>query len=96
MKNKKDKAQKAKAVALKYNPQEDSAPKITAKGDGFLAEKIIELAKQSGVPIREEKDLVEILSKLDLYEEIPPETYVIVAEILTWVYELNKKAKHSP
>ncbi len=86
---------KKKAVALKYDPQKDSAPKVTAKGSGVIAEKIIELAREAGVPIKEEKDLVEILSKLDLYSEIPPETYLIVAEILTWVYEINKKVTSS-
>ena len=80
------------AVALRYEPGKDSAPRITAKGQGSIAEKIIEIAKEAGVPIKEQADLVEVLSKLDLYSEIPPETYVIVAQILAWVYELNKKA----
>ncbi len=82
-----------KAVALRYDPQKDNAPRITAKGQGKIAQKIIEIAKEAGVPVKEEKDLVEVLSRLDLYEEIPPETYVIVAQILTWVYEVNKKGK---
>ena len=86
------KSKMKRAVALKYEPGKDSAPKITAKGTGNIAEKIIELAKEAGVPIREQADLVEVLSKLDLYAEIPPETYVIVAQILAWVYEVNKKA----
>ncbi len=83
---------KKSAVALRYEPGKDSAPRITAKGQGSIAEKIIEIAKEAGVPIKEQADLVEVLSKLDLYSEIPPETYVIVAQILAWVYELNKKA----
>jgi len=83
---------KKSAVAIRYEPGKDSAPKITAKGQGSIAETIIEIAKEAGVPIREQADLVEVLSKLDLYSEIPPETYVIVAQILAWVYELNKKA----
>jgi len=81
------------AVALRYEPGKDSAPKITAKGHGSVAEKIIEIAQEAGVPIKEQADLVEILSKLDLNAEIPPETYVVVAKILAWVYELNKKAE---
>ena len=81
-----------KAVALRYTPGEDRAPKVMAKGEGRIAEKIIEIAREAGVPIKEEVDLVEVLSKLDLYAEIPPETYVIVAQILAWVYEVNKKA----
>ncbi len=81
-----------KAVALSYNATEDAAPRISAKGQGAVAEKIIELARKAGVPVKEHHDLVEILSRLDLNAEIPPETYVIVAEILSWVYKLNKKA----
>ncbi len=80
------------AVALRYEPGRDSAPKITAKGQGSVAEKIIEIAREAGVPVKEQADLVEVLSRLDLYSEIPSETYVIVAQILAWVYELNKKA----
>ncbi len=82
-----------KAVALKYRPGEDNAPKVSAKGQGPVAEKIIELAREAGVPIREDADLAEILSHLDLNAEIPPDTYVVVAEILSWVYRMNNKAK---
>ncbi len=92
---KKKKPKKKRAVALRYDASKDAAPKITAKGQGAIAEKIIELAKEAGVPIKEQSDLVEILSKLDLNAEIPPETYVIVAEILAWVYELNQKSSGS-
>ena len=91
MDNPKDKKTK-RAVALRYKAGEDSAPKITAKGQGTVAEKIIELAREAGVPIKEHHDLVEVLARLDLNSEIPPETYVIVAEVLAWVYKLNKKA----
>jgi len=79
-----------KAVALKYDATGSDAPVITAKGQGAVAEKIIEIAKEAGVPLKEHHDLVEVLSRLDLNSEIPPETYVIVAEILSWVYRLNK------
>ena len=80
-----------KAVALSYREGEDSAPKVTAKGQGAVAEKIIELAREAGVPVREDADLVEILSHLDLNAEIPPDTYMVVAEILSWVYRINRK-----
>lgn len=78
-----------KAVALRYREGRDSAPLVTAKGRGAVAEKIIELAREAGVPVKEDADLVEILSHLDLNEAIPPDSYVIVAEILAWVYRLN-------
>jgi flagellar biosynthesis protein len=82
-----------KAVALKYNKEAgDSVPKVVAKGKGEVAQKILELAEQAGVPIRQDSDLVEILSKLEINTEIPPDTYVIVAEILAWVYKLKNKS----
>jgi len=82
-----------KVAALKYNHGEDRAPKVVAKGRGALAEKILDTARQHGIPIREDKTLVDILSSLDLYQEIPQELYKAVAEILAFVYALNAKAK---
>ncbi len=80
-----------KAAALKYRKGADSAPKIVAKGRGSVAEKIIALAREHGIPIREDKNMVEVLSTLDLYEEIPPELYKAVAEILAFIYKLGNK-----
>ena len=80
-----------KAAALKYRHGKDNAPKLIAKGRGKVAEKIIEIARTHGIPIQEDKELVEFLSMLDLYQEIPPELYRAVAEILAFVYSLNKK-----
>ncbi|MCX8031730.1 MAG: FlhB-like flagellar biosynthesis protein [Thermodesulfovibrionales bacterium] len=80
-----------KAVALKYEPQKDKAPKVVAKGRGYIADKIIQMAKQHGVPLKEDETLVEILSKLDMYEEIPVELYKAVAEILVFVYKIKNK-----
>jgi flagellar biosynthesis protein len=81
-----------KAVAIKYELT-DNAPKVVAKGRGYIADKIIQLAKQHGVPLKEDEALVEILSKLDIYEEIPIELYKAVAEILVFVYKLKGKVK---
>ena len=80
-----------KAVALKYKPGQENAPKVTAKGIGSVAEKIIDIARKQGIPVKDDPDLVEVLSRLDLDEEIPPELYVIVAELLAFVYGLNRK-----
>ncbi len=80
-----------KAAALKYDRGRDSAPRLVAKGRGYLAEKIIEIAKERGIPIHEDRELVEILSTLDLYREIPPELYRAVAEILAYIYRVSKK-----
>ncbi|WP_461832484.1 EscU/YscU/HrcU family type III secretion system export apparatus switch protein [Aquifex sp.] len=77
-----------KAVALKYKPEEDKAPIVVAKGKGEVAERIIKLAKENGIPIVEDKNLVEALINVDLYEEIPPELYEAVAKLL--VYLLKK------
>ncbi|MFC1822942.1 EscU/YscU/HrcU family type III secretion system export apparatus switch protein [Thermodesulfobacteriota bacterium] len=82
-----------RAVALKYEPSSDNAPRITAKGLGRVAERIIELATKEGIPIQEDPDLVGALSQLDFHEEIPPELYKSVAEILAFAYRLNRHLK---
>ena len=82
---------KAKAVALKYSPEKDAAPKITAKGRGIIAEKIVETAQAHNVPLYEDKNLVQVLEALELETEIPSELYRAVAEVLAFIYRLNKK-----
>ena len=82
---------KAKAVALKYNKEKDAAPKITAKGRGIIAEKIVETAQAHDVPLYENKNLVQVLEALELETEIPPELYRAVAEVLAFIYRLNSK-----
>ena len=82
-----------KIIALRYQSKEDRAPKIAAKGRGSLAERILETAKAHNIPVREDKNLVEVLSRLDLEQEIPPEVYKAVAEILAFVYRLTQ---HNP
>jgi flagellar biosynthesis protein len=79
------------AVALEYDVKEDPAPKISAKGRGFLAQQIIEIARKHGVTIHRDADLAEILSVLDLESYIPLETYVAVAEIISYIYRKNAK-----
>lgn len=77
------------AAAIQYDPDKDAAPRVTAKGKGYVADKIIELAKKHGIPIKNDPGLVEILSRLDIDEQIPIEVYRAVAEILAFVYSLN-------
>lgn len=79
------------ALALGYKPEEQNAPKLLAKGKGQIAEKIIELAKTKGIPIKKDDDLIKVLYKLDIDEEIPPELYEAVAELLAFIYKLNQK-----
>jgi len=77
------------AIAIQYNPDE-VAPIILASGTGSIADKIIEKAKSSDVPLYEDNKLANTLSKLDIGEYIPPELYSIVAEILVFVDNLDK------
>ncbi|MCM3746027.1 EscU/YscU/HrcU family type III secretion system export apparatus switch protein [Paenibacillus pasadenensis] len=81
-----------KAVALKYNPV-DGAPTVTAKGKGNLAEEIVQRARENGVPVQEDRSLVEVLSKLDLDQQIPPELYELVAEVLSFIYRTDREAR---
>jgi flagellar biosynthesis protein len=83
----------AQAAALKYRPPEDAAPRLVAKGRGELAKRIIELAREHKIPIREDPDLIAVLSQLDLEKEIPAELYKPIAEILSFVYRVNEKAR---
>ncbi|ENR5544185.1 FlhB-like flagellar biosynthesis protein [Campylobacter jejuni] len=80
-----------KAVALGYQKEKNSAPKVLASGKGESAAKIISLAKEHGVPIKEDEDLIEILSKLDLSDEIPPNMYKAVAEVFAFIYQMANK-----
>jgi len=80
-----------KAVALQYNRETNGAPKVIAKGKGKVAQKIIDLAKQHDIPIKDDPDLIEVLSSLEIDEEIPSEIYVAVAELLAFVYSMNSK-----
>jgi len=91
MKRKKRSAPKIKAVAIKYKAGTQTAPTVSAKGVGLIAEKIIKIAKEHGIPIKEDADLVETLSQLDLEQEIPPELYTVIAEVLAWVYRINNR-----
>lgn len=75
-----------KAVALRYAPQKSSAPILIAKGKGKIAENILQKAKENGIPVQEDASLVEVLSKLDLEQEIPAELYQLVAEVLSFIY----------
>ncbi|MED4599556.1 EscU/YscU/HrcU family type III secretion system export apparatus switch protein [Paenibacillus validus] len=82
-----------RAVALKYAPESTAAPKLVAKGKGRIAELMLDKAKENGVPIQEDPSLVEVLSKLDIDQEIPPELYKLVAEVLSYIYRSDSRAK---
>ncbi len=79
-----------RSVALKYDGE--GAPKVTAKGRGVIAEEIQSIAKKHGIPIKEDKELVELLSQVELNEEIPEQLYQAVIQVLLFAYkELGKQ-----
>jgi flagellar biosynthesis protein len=85
-----NKSRPKRAVALRYDPDQDNAPRVVAKGRGRIAEQILELARKNAVPIREDANLVQVLSRLNLDQEIPPEVYQAVAAILAFLYRVNR------
>jgi len=78
-----------RAVAINYSPEE-IAPKILAKGAGLIAEKILENATDSDVPVYKDAALIDELTKLDLGEHIPPDLYEVVAQILIFISDMDK------
>jgi flagellar biosynthesis protein len=84
---------KTRAIALEYDKANDPAPKLVAKGEGTMAEQILKIAAEHNIPIREDANLVEILSVLEVDSYIPFESYVAVAEILSYIYQENAKKR---
>lgn len=80
-----------RAAALRYDHEKDNVPRLVAKGQGALAERIIELAREHGVVIREDPDLVNLLAKLDVDQLIPEKLFRAVAEVMAYVYRLNHR-----
>ncbi len=91
MAEKKSASKRQLAVALRYNEDKDAAPRVLAKGAGNVAQKILDLAKENKIPVREDPDLVEALAKLDIGSFIPSELYPAVAEVLAYVYRQNQR-----
>ena len=79
-----------KAAAITYDADKDRAPRVTAKGRGEIARRIIAAANENKVPIVEDQNLVEVLEALDVDVEIPSDLYRAVAEVLVFVYRLNR------
>jgi flagellar biosynthesis protein len=86
-----NKGTKKGAVALQYDRDRDDAPKVSATGKGETAERILAEARKHDIPVREDPDLLEVLAQLPLGEEIPPELYQAVAEILAFIYRMNER-----
>lgn len=83
------KDERSLAVALAYAPG-DAAPRVVAKGRGLIAEEIIKRAKEHGVYVHESPELVTLLQQVDLDDRIPPKLYVAIAELLAWLYRLER------
>ena len=82
-----------KAVAIRYDQRKDTAPRVTAKGEGSIAEHIKKIAQQMGIPLYRDEDLVEILGLVEIDREIPIELYTAIAQILAWIYNANLELK---
>ena len=85
-----------KAVALRYDPERDAAPVVVATGLGAMAERIIEAAREAGVPVHEDLQLVAALSLLDLGETIPSALYPVIAELLVMVQSASRSLVKGP
>ena len=79
-----------KAVALRYKRGKDGAPKMTAKGRGVVANKILAVARENNIPIKQDKALLDALYRLEINEEIPEELYRVIAEVLAFIYRMNR------
>jgi flagellar biosynthesis protein len=87
--SKPEKHKPVQAVALRYDHDAGAAPKVTASGQGEIARRIIDTAHAAGIDIVEDPDLLEILGRVPIGEEIPPELFQAVAEILAFIYRIN-------
>ena len=81
------------AIAFNYDKAAMAAPKLVAKGSGVIAERLIEMARENGIPVVEDKVLVETLDQLNVNQQIPAELYQVVAEILVSVYRADETIK---
>ncbi|SIS37696.1 EscU/YscU/HrcU family type III secretion system export apparatus switch protein [Salimicrobium flavidum] len=81
------------AIALRYDPESGGAPQITAKGQGHIAERIMNRAEEADVPVQEDATLVELLSELNINEQIPEELYQVVAEVFAFIYQSDQELK---
>ena len=80
-----------KAVALRYDKDKESAPRVVAKGEGHTAKNIIKIAELNNLPIKKDEDLVELLSNIEIDKEVPDALYKAVAEVFSFIYKVTKK-----
>jgi|SRR5665213_1006641 len=82
-----------RAVALQYDAEKNAAPRVLAKGQGDIALKILEVARQKGIALYRDPELVEILGQLDVGKQIEPDLYKAVAEVMIFIYKMNQKKR---
>ena len=82
------------AVALRYRKTKESAPRVTASGQGLIADAIIKRAEEEGITLMEDPDLVNLLGKIPVGDTIPTDLYKAVSEVLAYVYYINKTYPH--
>ncbi|MBI5700668.1 EscU/YscU/HrcU family type III secretion system export apparatus switch protein [Candidatus Saganbacteria bacterium] len=81
------------AIAIRYDVEKDKAPLILASGRGPIADEILRIADENKIPLYADPELAKLLGKLELDTEIPPELYVLVAEVLFFVFQLDRMAE---
>ena len=81
------------AIGLSYGRNSSGAPRVVAKGRGEVAARILTAAEEAGVPVRRDRDLVQLLAAVDLGDEIPVEAYAAVAEVIAFLWRLNAEAR---
>jgi flagellar biosynthesis protein len=86
----------AVAVALRYNRAEADAPRVVASGRGAIAERILALAFEHGIKVREDADLAELLAAVEIGNQIPIAAFAAVAEILVYIYRANRSHSQPP
>jgi flagellar biosynthesis protein len=86
-------ADRKSAIAIRYDVDKDKAPLIIASGRGLVADEILRIAEDNKIPLYEDPELAKLLAKLELDTEIPPELYTLVAEVLFFVYKLDRMAE---
>ncbi|MBS4172502.1 EscU/YscU/HrcU family type III secretion system export apparatus switch protein [Bacillus sp. FJAT-49736] len=91
MKNKDELKDRKEAIALSYQSEKNTAPIITAKGKGYVADNIIDKAKENGIPIQEDPNLIQLLGNLDINQMIPEELYEAVAEVFAFIYKVDQR-----
>ena len=79
-----------RAAALSYDPGENDVPILAAFGEGYVARKIVDVARESGVPVLPDPSLASMLSRISVGDEIPPEMYEAVAKVLVFVSEVDR------